>query len=147
MDKVVPEDLHAVLLRSRMSCAESRVFISLTVRPPLQHLIYTYMYRYLSEAGASLVDAALGLHVVPKTKVVRLASSTFYYGRIKRYRAQAARTAAEHFPDIGVDFRESMHHLNSFGLIMSRQAPQAGSANQGWISANVRQGLQGVLST
>ena len=37
---------------------------------------------YMSEAGASLVDQKLGLIVVPKTKVVRLASDTFNYLRI-----------------------------------------------------------------
>ena len=36
----------------------------------------------MSEAGASLVDQKLGLSVVPKTKVVNLASGTFNYLRI-----------------------------------------------------------------
>jgi hypothetical protein len=38
---------------------------------------------YMSEAGASIVDANLKLNIVPKTKVVRLASPTFHYGRLK----------------------------------------------------------------
>ena len=37
---------------------------------------------HMSEAGASLVDQKLGLSVVPKTKVVNLASGTFNYLRI-----------------------------------------------------------------
>eukprot|EP01135_Chromosphaera_perkinsii_P010933 Nk52_evm17s2284 gene=Nk52_evmTU17s2284 len=36
---------------------------------------------YLSEAGASLVDEKMRLNVVPKTKVVHLASTSFYYRR------------------------------------------------------------------
>ena len=43
----------------------------------------------MSEAGASLVDERLGLNVVPKTKVVRLASDTFNYLRIDREKARA----------------------------------------------------------
>ena len=34
---------------------------------------------YLSEAGASLIDRRLGLNVVPRTEIVRLASPTFHY--------------------------------------------------------------------
>lgn len=43
---------------------------------------------YLSEAGASLVDDLLGLGIVPKTKVVSLASPTFYYARRAKQRPQ-----------------------------------------------------------
>eukprot|EP01137_Pigoraptor_chileana_P013123 Opistho-2@66282 len=39
---------------------------------------------YMSEAGASLVDSKMKLHVVPKTKVVRLASPVFNYSFLKR---------------------------------------------------------------
>jgi phosphatidylinositol 4-kinase type 2 len=54
---------------------------------------------YLSEAGASIVDAALQLRVVPPTKVVRLSSPAFYYSGIRRATVSAARHAAERFPD------------------------------------------------
>uniref|UniRef100_A0A7E4VKX9 Phosphatidylinositol 4-kinase type 2 n=1 Tax=Panagrellus redivivus TaxID=6233 RepID=A0A7E4VKX9_PANRE len=36
---------------------------------------------YLSETGASLVDDRLGLNIVPKTRVVKLFSPTFFFGR------------------------------------------------------------------
>ena len=54
---------------------------------------------YMSEAGASLVDAKLGLDVVPKTKVVALASATFNYTAIDRARAISVKFATDHFPD------------------------------------------------
>ncbi len=59
---------------------------------------------YMSEAGASLVDSKLGLHVVPKTKVVRLASDTFNYLRIDREKARAKRVVSERFPKVGRHF-------------------------------------------
>ncbi|KAK6756857.1 hypothetical protein RB195_014964 [Necator americanus] len=36
---------------------------------------------YLSETGASIVDDMLQLHIVPKTRVVRIASPSFFYSR------------------------------------------------------------------
>lgn len=36
---------------------------------------------YLSETGASIVDDLLQLHIVPKTRVVKMASPSFYYSR------------------------------------------------------------------
>jgi len=64
---------------------------------------------YMSEAGASLVDEKLGLKVVPKTKVVRLASETFNYLRIDREKARAKRVIGERFPKVG-------RHFNRMGL-------------------------------
>lgn len=54
---------------------------------------------YMSEVGASLVDEKLGLHIVPKTKVVRLVSSTFNYTPLDRAMASSKKRAAERFPD------------------------------------------------
>ena len=54
---------------------------------------------YMSEAGACVVDAKLGLNVVPKTKVVALASKTFNYTTIDRARARSVKFATDHFPD------------------------------------------------
>merc|ERR1712038_1358592 len=59
---------------------------------------------YMSEAGASLVDEKLNLNVVPKTKVVRLASETFNYLRIDREKARAKRLVNEKFPKVGKHF-------------------------------------------
>lgn len=59
---------------------------------------------YMSEAGASLVDEKLNLNVVPKTKVVRLASDTFNYLRIDREKARAKKMVSEHFPKVGRHF-------------------------------------------
>jgi phosphatidylinositol 4-kinase type 2 len=64
---------------------------------------------YMSEAGASLVDDKLGLNVVPKTKVVHLASETFNYLRIDREKARAKRVVSERFPKVG-------RHFNRIGL-------------------------------
>lgn len=54
--------------------------------------------RYLSEAGASLVDQKLNLNIVPKTRVVRLVSETFNYPRIDRQKAKIKKTIKEHYP-------------------------------------------------
>ncbi|XP_031559518.1 phosphatidylinositol 4-kinase type 2-beta-like isoform X2 [Actinia tenebrosa] len=54
---------------------------------------------YLSEAGASLVDTKIGLNVVPRTKVVRLASSTFNYTAFDLAKARSKKFATERFPD------------------------------------------------
>eukprot|EP00048_Salpingoeca_helianthica_P001648 m.50586 g.50586 ORF g.50586 m.50586 type:complete len:403 (-) comp11599_c0_seq1:21-1229(-) len=75
---------------------------------------------YLSEAGASIVDVSLKLGVVPRTKVVRLASPTFYYSRFDRARTSAARSASEHFPDaIGRHLRQGLPpKVGSFQLFV-----------------------------
>lgn len=57
-----------------------------------------FLFRYLSEAGASLVDQKLKLNVVPKTRVVRLVSETFNYPRIARQKAKLKKTIKEHYP-------------------------------------------------
>jgi phosphatidylinositol 4-kinase type 2 len=59
---------------------------------------------YMSEAGASLVDTKLGLNVVPKTKVVKLASETFNYLRIDVEKSKAKKIVNEHFPKVGRRF-------------------------------------------
>jgi len=59
---------------------------------------------YMSEAGASLVDQKLGLNVVPKTKVVKLASETFNYLRIDVEKSKAKKLVTEHFPKVGRKF-------------------------------------------
>ncbi|XP_035825229.1 phosphatidylinositol 4-kinase type 2-beta [Aplysia californica] len=64
---------------------------------------------YLSEAGASLVDEKLGLNVVPKTKVVRLASETFNYSAIDRAKARTKRNIYNRVPIVG-------KHFNRIGL-------------------------------
>lgn len=59
---------------------------------------------YMSEAGASLVDQKLSLGVVPKTRVVRLASQTFNYLRIDVEKSKAKKVVNEHFPKVGRRF-------------------------------------------
>ncbi|XP_074642686.1 phosphatidylinositol 4-kinase type 2-beta-like [Tubulanus polymorphus] len=59
---------------------------------------------YLSEAGASLVDMKLQLNIVPKTKVVRLASETFNYNAIDRAKSRTKRNIAERLPELGRKF-------------------------------------------
>lgn len=60
---------------------------------------------YLSEAGASLVDQKLQLHVVPKTRVVKLSSRTFNYNAIDRAKSSTKKNIQEHFPQVGRRFR------------------------------------------
>ncbi|XP_060517840.1 phosphatidylinositol 4-kinase type 2-alpha isoform X2 [Cylas formicarius] len=59
---------------------------------------------YISEAAAYLVDAKLGLNIVPKTKVVKLVSETFNYLRIDRQKARVKRAIMEQFPNVGLRF-------------------------------------------
>ncbi|KAL8570369.1 hypothetical protein ACOMHN_035787 [Nucella lapillus] len=59
---------------------------------------------YLSEAGASLVDQKLKLNIVPKTKVVRLASETFNYSAIDRTKAITKKNIYERVPSLGKRF-------------------------------------------
>ncbi|XP_064789961.1 phosphatidylinositol 4-kinase type 2-alpha-like isoform X1 [Oncorhynchus masou masou] len=59
---------------------------------------------YLSEAGASLVDQKLELNIVPRTKVVYLASDTFNYNAIDRVKSRGKRLALEKVPKVGQRF-------------------------------------------
>lgn len=59
---------------------------------------------YLSEAGAYLVDRKLGLDVVPKTRVVKIASETFNYSPIDRAKAKTKKFTLEKFEAIGRRF-------------------------------------------
>ncbi|XP_034544308.1 phosphatidylinositol 4-kinase type 2-beta [Notolabrus celidotus] len=59
---------------------------------------------YLSEAAASLVDTKLSLGVVPKTKVVYLASETFHYSPIDRAKSRGKKYALEIVPKVGRRF-------------------------------------------
>ncbi|XP_078421177.1 phosphatidylinositol 4-kinase type 2-alpha isoform X1 [Cetorhinus maximus] len=59
---------------------------------------------YLSEAGASLVDQKLGLNIVPRTKVVHLASETFNYSAIDRVKSRGKKLALEKVPKVGQRF-------------------------------------------
>ncbi|CAI7991535.1 Phosphatidylinositol 4-kinase type 2-beta [Geodia barretti] len=53
---------------------------------------------YLSEAGASIVDEKLVLDIVPKTKVVHLASEVFHYHANDRMKIRMRRFATEQWP-------------------------------------------------
>ncbi|MGH0139800.1 UNVERIFIED_CONTAM: hypothetical protein FKN15_070111 [Acipenser sinensis] len=59
---------------------------------------------YMSEAGASLVDQKLELNIVPRTKVVYLASETFNYSAIDRVKSRGKRLALEKVPKVGQRF-------------------------------------------
>lgn len=79
--------------------------------------------RYLSEAGASLVDQKLNLNIVPKTRVVRLVSETFNYLRIDRQKAKLKKTIKEHYPSARfnrmslppkVNLNKQLNHSNAY---------------------------------
>ncbi|XP_069139975.1 phosphatidylinositol 4-kinase type 2-beta-like isoform X2 [Argopecten irradians] len=59
---------------------------------------------YLSEAGASVVDQKLQLNIVPKTKVVKLASDTFNYNAIDRAKSRTKKNILEKLPNVGRHF-------------------------------------------
>lgn len=64
---------------------------------------------YLSEAGAWIVDRKLQLNIVPKTRVIRLTSTTFNYNAIDRAKSNTKRNVSERFPKVG-------RHFNRIGL-------------------------------
>ncbi|XP_067937724.1 phosphatidylinositol 4-kinase type 2-alpha-like isoform X2 [Watersipora subatra] len=59
---------------------------------------------YLSEVGASIVDERLQLHIVPKTKVVKLVSTTFNYSAIDRGKSRLKQQINVRVPDLGRKF-------------------------------------------
>ncbi|VVC43144.1 Phosphatidylinositol 3-/4-kinase, catalytic domain [Cinara cedri] len=75
---------------------------------------------YLSEAGASLVSTKLGLNIVPKTKVAKLVSETFNYGRIDREKTRMKHAINDHFPKLGRRFNRLglRPKIGSFQLFM-----------------------------
>lgn len=64
---------------------------------------------YLSEAGAWIVDRKLQLNIVPKTRIVKLASETFNYSAIDRAKSRTKKNVTERFPKVG-------RHFNRIGL-------------------------------
>ena len=64
---------------------------------------------YLSEVGASLIDQKLQLNIVPKTKIVKLASESFNYSAIDRAKSRTKRSIIEKFPRYRC-------HFNRIGL-------------------------------
>ncbi|KAG1657357.1 Phosphatidylinositol 4-kinase type 2-alpha [Nymphon striatum] len=70
---------------------------------------------YLSESGATVVDQKLQLNIVPKTRVVKLASETFNYTAIDRAKARTKKNVSERFPNFG-------RHFHRIGL-----PPKSGS--------------------
>nr|USH46105.1 phosphatidylinositol 4-kinase type 2-beta [Androctonus crassicauda] len=75
---------------------------------------------YLSEAGASLVDNKLQLNIVPKTRVVKLASETFNYTALDRAKSRTKRNVSERFPKVGRHFHRIGLHpkVGSFQLFV-----------------------------
>eukprot|EP01136_Pigoraptor_vietnamica_P045881 Opistho-1_new@24421 len=73
---------------------------------------------YMSEAGASLVDTKMKLNVVPKTKVVRIASPAFNYSFLKREYTKARNHQLP--PKVGSlqlfvrGYRDAIDHLYRF---------------------------------
>lgn len=64
-----------------------------------------------------MVDQKFGLCVVPKTKVIRMASSTFHYGKIKRGAAQAKTALANKYPAVGRRFHRVGLPLKVFKVV------------------------------
>lgn len=76
---------------------------------------------YLSEAGASLVDTSLNLNIVPKTKVIRLASHVFNYNAIDRAKSHTKKHLVQTFPGMARKFHRLglPPKLGSFQLFVS----------------------------
>ena len=82
----------------------SKIFISIFIFYRLQKTLCPCCFGrgclvpnqgYLSEAGASLIDAKLKLNIVPKTRVVRLAANSFNYPAYQRHLITAKREINE----------------------------------------------------
>lgn len=82
-------------------------------------LFFFFINRYLSEAGASLVDQKLNLNIVPKTRVVRLVSETFNYPRIDRQKAKLKKTIKEHYPSARFNRMSLPPKIGSFQLFVN----------------------------
>lgn len=50
------------------------------------------------------MSTKLGLNIVPKTKVAKLVSETFNYGRIDREKTRVKHAINDHFPKLGKRF-------------------------------------------
>lgn len=76
---------------------------------------------YMSEAGASVVNEKFDLGVVPKTKVVAIASPTFNYTAIDKAKAKLKQSATERFPDtIGKNMKAGLPpKIGSFQLFVN----------------------------
>ena len=85
---------------------------------------------YLSEAGASIVDTDLALHIVPKTKVVKLASPTFNYSYSDRAAAATKKHVMEHFPRVGRRFSRIglPKKIGSFQMFVNGEMVMSGDA-------------------
>ncbi|CAJ0936122.1 unnamed protein product, partial [Mesorhabditis belari] len=70
---------------------------------------------YLSEAAASLVDEKLKLHIVPKTRVVKLASASFFYKK----RFWTSYGGIEHWPKEG-SYQLFVHGYEPASIVMAR---------------------------
>lgn len=53
---------------------------------------------YLSETGASIIDAKLGLNIVPRTKVIKLVAESFNYSKVDRKKCKMKQTIKERCP-------------------------------------------------
>lgn len=72
---------------------------------------------FLSEAAASVVDRQLGLNVVPRTEIVRLAAPSFHYGYWARMRAQ---NKNGRFPEKIGSFQMFVEHFKEATEVMPR---------------------------
>jgi phosphatidylinositol 4-kinase type 2 len=75
---------------------------------------------YLSEAGAYLVDRKLGLNIVPKTHVVKLASPSFHYAKLDIKKAQMKKAICNSFPSLKRKFHRIglPHKKGSFQIFV-----------------------------
>ena len=85
---MVSKDIYAVLLWSKLFAEEPSKWTTDTQASQRTLTPMSCVQGYMSEAGAWLVDSKLGLNIVPKTKIVRLASPSFNYPLKKLYRVR-----------------------------------------------------------
>ncbi|KAI6215236.1 hypothetical protein M3Y94_00361700 [Aphelenchoides besseyi] len=70
---------------------------------------------YVSEAAAWIVDEFFGLHVVPPTAVILMASKVFSYSRFQRYEARTKQRVAGRFPNLHNRFNWSQTYKKKKG--------------------------------
>ncbi|KAJ1920847.1 Phosphatidylinositol 4-kinase [Mycoemilia scoparia] len=74
---------------------------------------------YISESAASVLDQALKLYIVPKTKVVELSSKSFYYSYIDKHASERSSNPKPLPPKLG-SFQLFLHGYKNADVFLAR---------------------------